>query len=133
MKTCAHCGQNIKRGSGGLLVDLRTEDWWCRANPSNGGDAAPHEESEDGFFNYKHTHESVEDGSPAMLVRQDDTTITLINEDGTTWTDPLSQWRAISTTWPTTDEERTSFADWQYEVSNGDTTLGFREWLAHTD
>lgn len=34
-----------------------------------------------------------------------------------------------STSWPTTDEEREAFSDWQYEVANGDTTAGFREWL----
>ena len=42
---CAHCGQALRRETTGarLLVDERTGDWWCRANPSNGGDAAPHE------------------------------------------------------------------------------------------
>jgi hypothetical protein len=39
--TCAHCGLILKRGKG-LLLD-ESGDWWCRSNPSNGGDAAPHE------------------------------------------------------------------------------------------
>jgi len=33
-------------------------------------------------------------------------------------------------TWPENDEERTAFADWQYEVANGDTHQGFRDWMA---
>ena len=33
-------------------------------------------------------------------------------------------------TWPETDPERDAFTDWQYEVSQGDTVLGFRDWLA---
>jgi hypothetical protein len=45
--------------------------------------------------NYQHTHESVRDKSPAMLVRQDEATITLVNEDGFEWTDPAGQWRPI--------------------------------------
>lgn len=32
-------------------------------------------------------------------------------------------------TWPTTDAERSAYRDWQYEVANGDTVLGFRDWL----
>lgn len=31
--------------------------------------------------------------------------------------------------WPDNDEERIRFVDWQYEVGNGDTVLGFRDWL----
>lgn len=44
-RICLYCGQRVHRAEGirGLLVDERTGDWWCRANPSNGGDAAPHE------------------------------------------------------------------------------------------
>ena len=30
--------------------------------------------------------------------------------------------------WPSTDEEREAFRNWQYEVANGDTTLGFDDW-----
>lgn len=30
--------------------------------------------------------------------------------------------------WPDTDEERAAFADWQYEVGNGDTAAAFRDW-----
>ena len=47
-------------------------------------------------FKYKDTHVSANDGSPAMLVRQDHTTITLVNEDGYEWTDPIWQWRPIN-------------------------------------
>lgn len=47
-------------------------------------------------FQYTHTHTSTGDGSPAMVVRQDATTITLVNEEGYQWTDPLDQWEPIS-------------------------------------
>ena len=33
-------------------------------------------------------------------------------------------------TWPDTPEERLAFIGWQYEVENGDTLRGFRDWLA---
>lgn len=36
-------------------------------------------------------------------------------------------------TWPETDQERADFTDWQYEVGNGDTILGFRDWITHRD
>lgn len=36
-------------------------------------------------------------------------------------------------TWPETDQERDDFKDWQFEVSNGDTVLGYREWTNHRD
>jgi hypothetical protein len=43
-RRCLHCGQILKpERDKGLLVTVSTGDWWCRANPSNGGDAAPHE------------------------------------------------------------------------------------------
>lgn len=48
-------------------------------------------------FEYDHTHESTHDGSPAMLVSQDAETITLTNEDGFQWTDPIADWRPIPT------------------------------------
>lgn len=32
-------------------------------------------------------------------------------------------------TWPETDAEKDAFTDWQYEVGNGDTLRGFRDWL----
>lgn len=32
-------------------------------------------------------------------------------------------------TWPEDDAERVAFVDWQYEVANGYTVLGFRQWL----
>jgi hypothetical protein len=38
-----------------------------------------------------------------------------------------------SATWPENDAEREAYADWQYEVTNGDTLLGFREWLTHRE
>lgn len=34
-----------------------------------------------------------------------------------------------SSTWPNDPTENASFKDWQYEVANGDTILGFRDWL----
>lgn len=33
--------------------------------------------------------------------------------------------------WPQTDQERGAFTDWQSEVVNGDTTLGFWGWVAN--
>jgi hypothetical protein len=33
-------------------------------------------------------------------------------------------------TWPETAAERDAFVDWQYEVEQGDTLYGFRDWLA---
>lgn len=47
------------------------------------------------MFRYVATHASVEDDSTAMIVLQDDKTITLMNEDGYTWRDPLNQWVPI--------------------------------------
>lgn len=32
-------------------------------------------------------------------------------------------------TWPRDDHERELFTDWQYEVANGDTLMGFRDWM----
>lgn len=31
--------------------------------------------------------------------------------------------------WPETDEEKVAFVDWQYEVANADTCVGFRDWF----
>lgn len=36
-------------------------------------------------------------------------------------------------TWPLTSAERVAFADWRYEAGNGDTILGFRDWVEHRD
>ena len=33
-------------------------------------------------------------------------------------------------TWPETEAEKYAFTDWQYEVGEGDTLRGFRDWLA---
>lgn len=46
-------------------------------------------------MNYRHTHASVNDGSMAMLVDEGEETITLVNEDGYEWTDPIDQWEPI--------------------------------------
>lgn len=46
--------------------------------------------------NYRHTHESVHDYSPAMVVSQTDTHITLVNEDGFEWTDHRDDWEPIN-------------------------------------
>lgn len=75
-----------------MLSDLTTED---------AGDFT------DGLYDYDHTHESALDGSPAMVVTQTDTTITLINEDGYRWTDPLDQWRPIHGTTEASTEAST--------------------------
>jgi hypothetical protein len=32
-------------------------------------------------------------------------------------------------TWPENDAERDAFMDWQYQVVQGETVLGFRDWL----
>lgn len=37
----------------------------------------------------------------------------------------------IPSVWPTTDAERAAFADWQHEVADGDTPIGFRAWLVN--
>jgi len=31
----------------------------------------------------------------------------------------------------TTENDKYPVSDWQYEVSNGDTRLGYEEWLSH--
>jgi hypothetical protein len=36
-------------------------------------------------------------------------------------------------TWPASDDEREDFADWQADVSSGDTVLGYRDWVSHRD
>jgi hypothetical protein len=35
-----------------------------------------------------------------------------------------------SNPWDLTREEPDAYADWKYEVNNGDTLLGFSDWLA---
>lgn len=35
--------------------------------------------------------------------------------------------------WPETDEERVSFVDWQTDVDEGNTHLGFRDWLENQE
>lgn len=35
--------------------------------------------------------------------------------------------------WPSTDSERSLFIDWQTDVAEGNTSLGFRDWLAQQD
>lgn len=44
---------------------------------------------------YYHSHASVNDDSPAMVVSHTHETITLVNEDGFVWTDPIDQWKRI--------------------------------------
>lgn len=44
---------------------------------------------------YYHSHTSVNDGSPAMVLSHTWTEITLQNEDGHVWTDPIEQWVRI--------------------------------------
>lgn len=44
---------------------------------------------------YYHSHTSVNDGSPAMVLSTTWTKITLQNEDGHVWTDPTDQWVKI--------------------------------------
>ena len=46
-------------------------------------------------MNYEPTHQSHEDGSPAMMVSETEDTITLVNEDGFQWTDPTEMWCPI--------------------------------------
>lgn len=40
---------------------------------------------------------------------------------------------APTPTWPENEDERNDFCDWQFEVGNGDTLLGFRDWMSHRD
>lgn len=35
--------------------------------------------------------------------------------------------------WPENDRDRADYEDWQHDVSNGDTVLGFRDWVAHRE
>ena len=44
---------------------------------------------------YYHSHTSVIDGSPAMVLAHNWTTIWLQNEDGFVWSDPIDQWVRI--------------------------------------
>lgn len=48
---------------------------------------------------YKHTHESIRDGSPAMLVTtfNDGDLLLLTNEDGYEWRDPAWRWAPVGT------------------------------------
>lgn len=47
-------------------------------------------------MNYKATHESVNDGSTAMMVSENyKDYITLVNEDGFEWTDHIEGWKPI--------------------------------------
>jgi hypothetical protein len=46
---------------------------------------------------YIETHVSVHDGSPAMMLTQDEIHIALMNEDGYTWIDRQADWRPIDT------------------------------------
>jgi hypothetical protein len=59
--------------------------------PTHGGYPGQHPAD----VTYVHTHVSARDGSPAMVVSQDATTITLVNEDGFRWTDPLADWHDL--------------------------------------
>lgn len=36
-----------------------------------------------------------------------------------------------ATPWPVTDDEKIAFVDWQADVAEGNTTLGFRDWITH--
>ena len=36
-------------------------------------------------------------------------------------------------TWPESPEEQVDYVDWQYEVANGDTVLGFRDWIVNRE
>lgn len=40
---------------------------------------------------------------------------------------------AAPSVWPETDAEKIAFTDWQHEVSNGDTSVGFREWFTNRE
>lgn len=44
---------------------------------------------------YYHSHVSVNDDSPAMVLAHNHTTIWLQNEDGHVWSDPIDQWERI--------------------------------------
>lgn len=46
-------------------------------------------------FRYEDTHLSAHDGSPAQLVTQDAETMTLRNECGDVWTDPIGDWLPV--------------------------------------
>jgi hypothetical protein len=56
---------------------------------------------------YKHTHVSVHDGSPAMMLSQTKFELTLVNEDGYTWVSAPHQWIRIG------DETNDDYARWE--------------------
>jgi hypothetical protein len=82
-------------------IDARkAKDLWFSADRKLDGDIRDPRIALGLDFTYKATHQSVQDGSPAMLVSESDhlgrdDRITLVNEDGHLWTDPSSKWEKI--------------------------------------
>lgn len=68
---------------------------------------------------YEMTHVSYHDGSPAMLVREREGSVRMMNEDGYVWSDPAWWWIPLA---EVTDEDRERWADnegeWPYETDD---------------
>lgn len=64
-------------------------------------------------MDYRHTHVSRYDGSPAMEIPQTDApySIVLVNEDGHEWIDPLGWWIPID---EVTDDDRAEWEEDEY-------------------
>lgn len=77
--------------------------------------------SENGFV-YVNTHESVVDGSTAMLVEKLGDLIVLINEDGFAWSDPREMWFELDmdevTAAATADEDEFPCQECGYDCSD---------------
>lgn len=78
---------------------------------------------------YYHSHTSVNDGSPAMVLSYTWTEITLQNEDGHVWTDPIENWVRIENPvfppeWDDEDDDE-PVEDW--------TDIDYPEYDAQTD
>lgn len=81
-------------------------------------------------MNYKETHVSRDDHSTAMLVFQGDFSITLVNEDGYQWTDPLGHWHSIEAGCdyrcePDEDDTYTSGEQYMADYLNSDSNIAY--------
>ena len=75
------------------------------------------------------------DGTPLALIDLTEKVEAGHWPDGEEWdvaltVDPANPNPGRVGTWPTTVDERRAFTSWQYEVANGDTVRGFRDWIA---
>ncbi len=71
-------------------------------------------------MNYSPTHVSRNDGSPAMMVSETETRITLANEEGYRWIDDKSDWLVIGTEQPEDYERWADLDDNHDEYTSGE-------------